>query len=430
MMLFQDTTFLDADTLAVYSGHVQVEAGPQPRISFPAEIPVPLPPGGTVINGRGLLVTRAFACGHHHIYSALACGMPGPSAPPQDFPDMLGKVWWPLDRALDPDMVRVSAQAAAIACLRAGTTVVIDHHSSPRAARGSLAAIAGALDQAGLSHLLCLELSDRDGEAALEEGFEETEAYLAAGRPGLVGLHASFTVGDPLLDRAVALARRPGTGLHRHVAEAVEDQTPCLATYGCRVVERLARHDALLSPRTLLAHCVHIDEAERRLLGQAPVWIAENAESNANNAVGRFSSAGLSERIMLGTDGLHADMRRAMQVAYFLSQGGTPLAPRNAWDRLQAVHRYLAAAKWLPETAADLVALRYDPPTPLTPDTAAAHCVFGLPLAPVEAVVARGKLVYHQGRVLTLDEAEVMAHARHQARRLWQAMDGKPGKEK
>ncbi|HNX98336.1 MAG TPA: amidohydrolase family protein, partial [Candidatus Aminicenantes bacterium] len=227
MIIFKDTTYLDAEDLTVRHGHVQVKPGQVPVLSFPAAIPVPSAPETTVIDGRGLLVTRAFVCGHHHIYSALAGGMPAPVAPPQGFADMLSKVWWRLDRSLDRDSIRASALATAMACLRAGTTVVIDHHSSPFAAAGSLQIIADALDEAGLSHLLCLELSDRDGEKAREEGLAETETYLAAGHAGLVGLHASFTVGDPLLDRAVALASRHHTGLHVHVAESGEDQDHC-----------------------------------------------------------------------------------------------------------------------------------------------------------------------------------------------------------
>jgi cytosine/adenosine deaminase-related metal-dependent hydrolase len=348
--------------------------------------------------------------------------MPAPTSTPQNFPDMLAKVWWRLDRALDRDMIRASAQAAAIAALRAGTTLVIDHHSSPRAAAGSLALIADALELAGLSCLPCIELSDRDGAQAREQGLAETEAYLAAGRPGLVGLHASFTVGDELLDRAVALADRFATGLHLHVAEAEDDPRHCVATYGCRVVERLERHGALRSARTILAHCLHLDDRERRLLRDSPVWVAENSESNANNAVGVFSSAGLAgERILLGSDGLHGDMRRAMQASYFRSQSQHPLTPAEAWQRLQAVHRYAASIHGTAGVA-DLVALRYDPPTPLTEGTAPAHAVFALPLAPVEAVVARGRLVLAGGRVLSLDEPAVMAEARHQAERLWRAM--------
>ena len=62
----------------------------------------------------------------------------------------------------------------------------------------------------GVGHLLCYEISDRDGEAIA--------------RQGLVGLHASFTVSDDTLTKAVALARKYDSGFHIHVAENPIDQ--------------------------------------------------------------------------------------------------------------------------------------------------------------------------------------------------------------
>ena len=50
-------------------------------------------------------------CGHHHLYSALARGMPAPPRPPHDFLEILEQVWWRLDAALDLEMLRWSAHA-------------------------------------------------------------------------------------------------------------------------------------------------------------------------------------------------------------------------------------------------------------------------------------------------------------------------------
>ncbi|TPW20117.1 MAG: cytosine deaminase-like metal-dependent hydrolase, partial [Elusimicrobia bacterium] len=202
MLVLKDAVFVDWRSLAVTRGHLAVTPGSSGEARFVPRVPA----GARVLDCSGRVVTKSFVVAHHHLYSALALGMPPPSRAPKDFPDMLRLVWWNLDRNLDPAMVRACALAGAVSAAKAGATFVIDHHSSPRAARGSLAVIAEALDEVGLGHLLCLELSDRDGPSARDAGLRETEKHLSR-RQGLVGLHASFTVSDALLRRAVALAR-------------------------------------------------------------------------------------------------------------------------------------------------------------------------------------------------------------------------------
>ncbi len=323
----RDVTHWDPQTGALRRGDLIVEPGPHGGVLLPERSPGH---GDTLVEGRGGLVLPGLTCGHHHLYSALARGMPAPPRAPRDFAEILALVWWRLDRCLDHEMIRASALAAAIDCLRCGVTRIIDHHASPRAVAGSLDVLAEALDDVGLSHVLCYELSDRDGPQAAAAGLAATEAYLASGRPGLVGLHASFTVGDDLLARAVALARAHGTGVHVHVAEDLVDQRRCLADHGVRVVERFAAAGILDLPGSLLVHGLHLSDGERDLLRDSPAWIAHCPESNANNAVGTFRWDGLDPgHVVLGTDGLHGDMLRSLRAAYLAGQttgglGGRP----------------------------------------------------------------------------------------------------------
>ncbi len=376
---------------------------------------------GEVLDCHGGLVVPAFGCGHHHAYSALARGMPAPPRVPRGFAEILELVWWRLDRVLDPAMIEASALVTAIACARAGVTFVIDHHSSPGAVRGSLETITAAFDRVGVRHLLCIELSDRDGESVRDAGLAETAAYLESGRPALVGLHASFTVGDTLLERAVALARRSGTGVHLHVAEDPVDQERTLERHGVRVVERLHRAGVLDLPGTILAHCLHLNDAERRLVADSPAWVVQNTESNQANAVGRFDARGLGDRIMLGTDGMHSDMIRAARAAYLAGQAVDAPSPEAILGRLRAVDRY-AAGRGLRPAGDDLVVLDYDPPTPVDGGNWPAHLLYGVTSCQVRHVVVSGRVVVRDGVVATVDEAAVMAFAREQAERLWERL--------
>ena len=82
---------------------------------------------------------------HHHIYSALATGMPMPERAPESFSAMLEQVWWRMDEALDLSTVRACGLVGGLAALRAGVTTVVDHHASPSAIDGALLTLDDAL---------------------------------------------------------------------------------------------------------------------------------------------------------------------------------------------------------------------------------------------------------------------------------------------
>jgi cytosine/adenosine deaminase-related metal-dependent hydrolase len=417
MLYLSDATFVDRESLRMRRAHLEVAPGPAGRVRFVPRVPR----GAQVLDCSGRLVTRSFVIAHHHLYSALACGMPPPARAPRNFPDMLGLVWWKLDRALDADMVRACARAGGIAAAKAGATFIIDHHSSPNAVTGSLDIISSALDEIGLSHLLCVELSDRDGKAKREAGLIETDRYLRR-RQGLVGLHASFTVGDELLEKAVTLAAERRTGVHIHVAEAVDDEVDCRRKHGVRVVERLARAGALKSPRTLLAHGLHIDAKERALFRSSRAWVVQNEESNQNNAVGGFDAKGLGDRILLGTDGMHGDMLASTRAAYLASQARGGLTPLAAYRRLRRAHDYLSENGFAGDGENNLVVLDYAPPTPVTTANMAGHFLYGLNSSHVRSVVSGGRLIVRDRRMTLVDEGEIMEDARKQAERLWRRL--------
>lgn len=415
MLYLKDAVLVHWRTLSVKRGHWLVRPGSAPQAVRS------VPRGAAALDCEGRFATRSFVVGHHHVYSALARGMPPPARAPKDFVDILKLVWWNLDKKLDRAMVGACALAAAVEALKSGSTFVIDHHASPRAVTGSLHIIAEAFDRAGLGHLLCYELSDRDGPGPRQAGFDEHEAYLAR-HQGLVGLHASFTVGDELLERAALLARRHDTGVHVHVAEAASDEEACRAEHKESVLERFARAGLLASPKTILAHGVHLSAAERALFTRSKAWLVQNPESNMNNAVGTLDARGLGERVMLGTDGLHADMPASLKACYFGSQGAEALSPAAAYTRLRAAHRYLETNGFSGDGEDNLLVLDYAPPTPVTPGNWAAHMVFGVTKSDVRHVVAQGRLVVRDRRVQTLDEAKVMDFARRQAVRLWRRL--------
>ena len=423
-LYLKDCTFLNWDSLEITRSDLAVEEGPRKGINFPASVPSSesIGPQDRVLDCAGKLVTKSFGCGHHHIYSTLARGMPAPRKIPTNFTEILQYVWWHIDKRLDLEMIEASALASAIYCAKNGVTFVIDHHASPLAIKDSLSTIAKAFDRVGIAHMLCYEISDRDGQGPREEGLAETEAFLAEGHQGHVGLHASFTVGDALLEKAVALAHKHDSGLHVHVAEDRADQEDALAKYGKRVMERLEQAGALELKKSILAHCIHLSDREKELLRKSGVWVVQNVESNQNNNVGLTGYALTTDNVMLGTDGMHCDMLRSAKAAFLAGQATEGIGFDGIYRRFRNVHRYAQASGFRGEGDNNLVIFNYDAPTEVTSDNFLGHFVYGLDTRHVETVICYGKVIVENGKVIQVDEDEVLTFAREMGEKLWNKM--------
>ncbi len=390
----------------------------------------------TTIDASGCLVIPGNVNAHMHLYSALARGMPYDLEPPTSFLQILQRVWWRLDRALDDDSVRASALVGGMEALLAGTTTLIDHHASPHAIDGSLDIVAEALSSLGLRSVCCYEVSDRDGPELAAAGLAESRRFARRAGAGelplaraMVGAHASFTLSDETLAACVEIARDAGIGIHIHAAEDAADEADAERRFGMRVAARLA--DAgVLDEHTLLAHGVHLDEDEVRLVRAAGATLAHNARSNMNNAVGRTPLAGLGERVALGTDGIGSDMFAKSQAAFLRHQEDG--SPGYDWPLARLSVGAAVAGRAFgephlgriePGAPADITILDYDAPTPMDSGTFAGHWIFGLGARHVRDVIVAGQPVVRDRRLTMVDQDALVAEARVQAGRLWEELE-------
>ncbi len=333
--------------------------------------------------------TAGLVCGHHHLYSALARGMPAPPAQPVDFRSILEQVWWRLDTALDLEMLRWSAMLGALEALQCGTTAIIDHHESPNAIEGSLDVIAAACAEVGVRVSCAYGVTDRHGPDGARRGLAENERYLRAGGRGMVGIHAAFTCSDDTLTAAAGLAAELGAGMHIHVAEGVDD-----VGAGQRL-EHLAAED------WLLVHCVHLDRP-------LPGTIAHNPRSNMNNAVGYAAPTRWENQVVLGTDGIGADMLEEARLAYVaLRAFDVRESPDTVWSWLEAGYRFF------PEARDDRVVWSYEHAD------SAWHVAFTPGVRALHVTAADGEVLLRDGLPTRVDAAEVRAKAAEQAARLF-----------
>jgi len=393
------------------------------------------------LDARGQFVMPGNICAHTHFYGAFARGMAIPGAPPKDFPEILQKLWWPLDKSLTLEDVRASADVMLVEAIRHGTTTLIDHHASPNAIEGSLDVISEAVDQSGLRAVLCYEVTDRDGDAKAHAGIAENVRFIertrreqvAGGRvAAMFGLHASLTLSEATLD-ACRQAIPDGSGFHIHVAEHESDEYDSLAKSGMRIVDRLIRHE-ILGPRAIVAHAIHVDAREVNLLADSGTWVTHQPRSNMNNGVGAanvesFMRAGIP--VCLGTDGFTSTMWEEWKTAYLLHKvwNRDPRRMSAADVATMAVYNNASlAGSFFPEAPlgvlapgahADLIFVDYHPHTPLTPENLPWQIVFGFNDGMVTTTIASGKVLMRDSKLLTLDEAAISAHARELAPAVW-----------
>jgi putative selenium metabolism protein SsnA len=395
----------------------------------------PGPIAGQSIDCVKCLVIPGLVCGHHHLYSSLARGMPYSLEPPRDFVEILRRIWWRLDRALDEQSVWASAILGGAVALLSGTTTIIDHHASPNAIDGSLDAIASALQLLRGRSVLCYEVTDRDGPDAAAAGLEENRRFLEATWPlarGMVGAHASFTLSEETLAACVDLARSAGTGIHIHVAEDAADQRDAMARFGKRVVSRLADAGAL-SDGALLAHCVHLDGKELEVLSAGEATAVHNPRSNMHNGVGHAPVGELGSAA-IGTDGIGGDMFAEGRAAYWRArEDDLAVDPQWVLD-LHARSAMVAAGVFgepllgslQPGAPADLAVLEYDPPTPLEEGNLPGHWVFGLTSRHVRDVMVDGEWSVRGRRLVRGDAAELTTKCTEAAAGVWRRMEDIP----
>lgn len=251
---------------------------------------------------------------HTHIYSGLVpLGLPAPAEPPATFLEILGKIWWRLDRALDPATLRAAARFYVAEALLAGTTTLVDHNESPTLIDGSLEVLADACTELGMRAVLTYGATERNGgRDEARQGLAECRRFFTMHYEhpllrGVVGLHASFTVSDETVREAGALCRELGVPLHIHVAEDGADVLDAKARGYAGPVERLIALDALPA-RSILAHGVHLSADQVRAAAERGCWFVQNPRSNEGNRVGYPFHLRESNLVALGTDGWAADM--------------------------------------------------------------------------------------------------------------------------
>ena len=408
-----------------------IEAGPMDQIETPTS-------KVDYTDANGKLIMPGQVCTHGHLYSFLARGISLKDAPPENFPQILERLWWRLDKALGSESIKYSALTGLIDSLRGGITTFIDHHASPFHVEGSLDILAQAAIDTKMRLCTCYEVSDRDGQKIRDEGVEENirfiNKYKAGSHPALssaFGIHASFTVSDETL-QIISDTLPEGAGIHIHCCEAESDCTESVRLYKNRPVERLEKFN-LLDGNAILAHGVFLNDEEMDLIADRQCRLIHNPMSNMNNAVGvapivTFMKKGIMTG--LGSDGYSTSMFDEYAVAPLL-QKVTTKDPREAYcepfDMLFKNNPIIGSTLFskpvgtlAPGSAADFLIVNYTAPTPINSANLIGHMTFGISRVQPDQVFINGEKVMENGNPIHLDVKEIAAKSIEITNELWE----------
>ena len=435
----EDNRILEDQAILILDGLI-VDIGPQKELEE-------LHPQESHLDAKGQYVMPGNICAHTHFYGAYARGMAIPGKSPKTFPEILHKLWWPLDLALDEDAVRYSTLVMLIDAIKHGTTTLIDHHASPSFIDGSLDIIAESVKEAGLRGVLCYEVTDRNGLDGAKAGIDENIRFLNSLEhedsgllAGSFGIHASLSVSDETLD-ACRQALPDEEGIHIHVAEDTSDQDDSQQKSGKRVVDRLHQFD-LLGPKSIAVHAVHIDAKEVSILAETGTWVSHQPRSNMNNAVGNARIEEMLRMgipVCIGTDGFMSTMWEEWKTAYLVHKLWN-MDPRrmNGVDvvRMGVYNNAALAGMFFPGVAlgivapgayADLIFVDYHPYSPMTVGNLPWHILFGFHESMVTTTIVNGQVLMKNRQLITLDQDKIMAEALDLAPIIWAKYEGKVG---
>ncbi len=376
------------------------------------------------IDARGCIVLPGLINLHTHLPMTLLRGV----AENVDLQGFLERVWAEEARIMGPEGTYVGARLGALEALLGGTTTALDMYFHPEAAhRGAV--------EAGIRHVIGPVYFDFPGPDGLEwdQRLELTERWPSILQeiggpyvPPFLMPHSPLIVNPEHLRDLDAIAQRMGARIHTHNSENDKENDATIAAHGDRPTA-LLRESGLLDERTVLAHCVRLDDDDRAAIAAGGSSVAHNPGSNLKLASGAMDLVGYRDqgiRVGLGTDGCSSsndlDMFAVLRLAANLARlAHLDPAAISAEDIVRAATIDGAAAIGMADRIgsievgkeADLIVVDTAVPhlTPLhDPYTA---LVFAAGRSDVRDVFVAGEHVISERSPKRVDAAEVMATA-------------------
>ena len=378
-----------------------------------------------MIDARGQLVLPGFINGHTHVPMTLFRGLHDDVT----LNDWLYKYIFPAEaKNVYEEFVRWGTRLAAAEQIRSGITTFADmyYFEDAVAEETKAAGMRGVLGETFID----FPAPDNKSNAAM---LAYTEKFLQKwqGDPLIHAApapHSIYTCSQKTLQDAAALARKYHAPILIHVAEMKKELDDSLKTNGLTPVQYLDKI-GILGPDVVAAHCIFVDETDRRILAQKQVGCVHNPSSNMMLASGvapvpEERSAGVA--VGLGTDGpagsnndldLMEEIDLAAKLAKItkmspLALNAKAVVEMATIDGARALHLEKEIGSLETGKKADLIVINLDEPNAVPMFEVYAQIAYALKASDVETVMIGGRVVMKDHKLLTVDEGAAVKKAR------------------
>jgi 5-methylthioadenosine/S-adenosylhomocysteine deaminase len=421
---------MDGDRLILEDGAVAVKGDVISAIGFRSDLEKKYVADQT-IDARGKLVLPGLINGHTHVPMTLFRGLHDDVT----LDEWLHKYIFPAEaKNVTEEFVRWGTRLAAAEQIRGGISTFADMYYFEDA-------VAEETKAAGMRGVLGETFIDFPAPDNKDEGqmLAYTEKFLkrwqndplihAAPAP-----HSIYTCSQKTLQDAAALARKYNAPILIHVAEMKKELDDSRAQNGTTPVQYLNKI-GILGPDLVAAHCIFVDDTDRKLLAEKQVGCVHNPSSNMMLASGvspvpELRAAGVA--VGLGTDGPAGsnndlDLMEEMDLAAKLQKitkmnpvalGAKAVVEMATIDGAKALHMEKEIGSLEAGKKADVIVISLNEPNAVPMYDVYAQLAYALKGNDVETVVIGGRVVMRDHQLLTVKEEEVFAKAREYQKKI------------
>jgi len=409
---------IQEDGAVVITGDTIVAVGPRAELEAKYE-------ARRTIDARNKLVLPGFINGHTHVPMTLFRGLHDDVT----LNDWLYKYIFPAEaKNVNEDFVRWGTRLAAAEQIRSGVTTFADmyYFEDAVAEETKAAGMRGVLGETFID----FPAPDNKSNAAM---LAYTEKFLQKwqGDPLIHAApapHSIYTCSKKTLQDAAALARKYHAPILIHLSEMKKENDDSLKNNGTSPTQYLD-HIGVLGPDVVGAHCIFVDEADRKILAQRNVGCVHNPSSNMMIASGvspvaEMRAAGIA--VGLGTDGpagsnndldLMEEIDLAAKLAKItkmspLALNAKAVVEMATIDGARALHMEKEIGSLEKGKKADLILISLDEPNAVPMYDVYAQIAYALKASDVETVIIGGRLIMKDHKLLTVDEEAAIAKAR------------------